>query len=50
MTALTVILSIAYGGTLGTSLFKNSMTASPYLAFQYGYSIAFPPSYNAKQF
>src|ERR1700761_5548915 len=29
--------SIAYGGTLGTQLFKNSITASPYLAFQYGY-------------
>lgn len=28
---------IAYGGTLGTTLFKNSMTSSPYLAFQYGY-------------
>lgn len=30
--------SIAYGGTLGTSLFRNSITASPYLAYQYGYS------------
>lgn len=28
---------IAYGGTLGTKLFKNSMSSSPYLAFQYGY-------------
>ena len=28
---------IAYGGTLGTQLFKNSITSSPYLAFQYGY-------------
>ncbi|CAJ2506237.1 Uu.00g003670.m01.CDS01 [Anthostomella pinea] len=28
---------IAYGGTLGTSLFRNPITASPYLAFQYGY-------------
>ena len=28
---------IAYGGTLGTQLFRNSITASPYLAFQYGY-------------
>ncbi|GAB7349461.1 hypothetical protein MBLNU459_g0175t2 [Dothideomycetes sp. NU459] len=28
---------IAYGGTLGTSLFRNSITASPFLAYQYGY-------------
>lgn len=28
---------IAYGGTLGTSLFRNSISASPYLAYQYGY-------------
>lgn len=28
---------IAYGGTLGTKLFKNSISSSPYLAFQYGY-------------
>lgn len=27
----------AYGGTLGTSLFKNSITSSTYLPFQYGY-------------
>jgi carboxylesterase type B len=29
---------IAYGGTLGTSLFRNSITSSPYLPFQYGYA------------
>ena len=29
---------IAYGGTLGMSLFRNSLTASPYLAFQYDYN------------
>ncbi|KAK5114283.1 hypothetical protein LTR62_002534 [Meristemomyces frigidus] len=29
--------SIANGGTLGSSLFRNSISASPYLAFQYGY-------------
>ncbi|KAF3766270.1 alpha/beta-hydrolase [Cryphonectria parasitica EP155] len=28
---------LAYGGTLGTQLFRNSISASPYLAFQYGY-------------
>ena len=28
---------IAYGGTLGTTLFRNSITSSPYLPFQYGY-------------
>ena len=34
---------IAYGGTLGTSLFRNSISASPYLAFQYNYN-AWQPS------
>ncbi|KAI0473837.1 carboxylesterase [Xylariaceae sp. FL0804] len=29
---------LAYGGNLGAQLFRNSITASPYLAFQYGYS------------
>lgn len=29
--------SIAYGGTLGTQLFRNSISSSPYLPFQYGY-------------
>ncbi|GAB7364774.1 hypothetical protein MBLNU230_g5572t1 [Neophaeotheca triangularis] len=28
---------IAYGGTLGTQLFRNSISSSPYVAFQYGY-------------
>ncbi|OAL49201.1 alpha/beta-hydrolase [Pyrenochaeta sp. DS3sAY3a] len=30
--------NIAYGGTLGESLFKNSITSSPFLPRQYGYS------------
>ncbi|PSN69731.1 alpha/beta-hydrolase [Corynespora cassiicola Philippines] len=30
--------NIAYGGTLGASLFKNSITASPYLPTQYNYN------------
>ncbi|PSN74793.1 alpha/beta-hydrolase [Corynespora cassiicola Philippines] len=33
-----MLQDIAYGGTLGTSLFKNSISASPYLPQQYGYS------------
>ncbi|KAH8781062.1 carboxylesterase type B [Diaporthe sp. PMI_573] len=28
---------LAYGGTLGTSLFRNSISGSPFLPFQYGY-------------
>ncbi|KAF2105751.1 Alpha/Beta hydrolase protein [Lophiotrema nucula] len=32
-----MLLDIAYGGTLGTSLFTNSISASPYLPQQYGY-------------
>ncbi|KAL1610566.1 hypothetical protein SLS60_002235 [Paraconiothyrium brasiliense] len=32
-----MLLDIAYGGTLGTSLFVNSITASPYLPQQYYY-------------
>ncbi|KAL5394941.1 hypothetical protein PMIN06_003243 [Paraphaeosphaeria minitans] len=32
-----MLLDIAYGGTLGTSLFVNSITASPYLPQQYHY-------------
>ncbi|KAG8161782.1 hypothetical protein KVR01_008769 [Diaporthe batatas] len=28
---------LAYGGTLGTSLFRNSVSGSPFLPFQYGY-------------
>jgi carboxylesterase type B len=31
---------IAYDGTLGTQLFRNSITASPYVAFRYGYKLA----------
>ncbi|KAF2730933.1 carboxylesterase type B [Polyplosphaeria fusca] len=30
--------TIAYGGTLGTSLFRNSITSSPYLPTQYTYN------------
>ncbi|KAN0117317.1 acetylcholinesterase precursor [Hyaloscypha variabilis] len=29
--------TMAYGGSQGTSLFKNAIAASPYLPFQYGY-------------
>ncbi|KAF8857961.1 carboxylesterase type B [Acephala macrosclerotiorum] len=36
---------IAYGGTLGTSLFINSISASPYAAPQYGYSDPVPTGY-----
>ncbi|KAK4556351.1 hypothetical protein LTR86_006495 [Recurvomyces mirabilis] len=32
-----MLQDIAYGGTLGSTLFRNSITSSPYLAFQYGY-------------
>ncbi|KAJ4298955.1 hypothetical protein N0V90_004198 [Kalmusia sp. IMI 367209] len=32
-----MLLDIAYGGTLGTSLFVNSISASPYLPQQWGY-------------
>ncbi|KAK4625568.1 Carboxylesterase 1E [Fulvia fulva] len=32
-----MLLDIAYGGTLGTSLFQNSIAASPFLPMQYGY-------------
>ncbi|KAF1953699.1 carboxylesterase type B [Byssothecium circinans] len=32
-----MLQDIAYGGTLGTSLFTNSISASPYLPQQYGY-------------
>ncbi|RFU29022.1 hypothetical protein B7463_g7304, partial [Scytalidium lignicola] len=35
--------SLAYGGTLGTSLFRNAVVASPYLPLQYGYK-DFEPS------
>jgi len=33
-----MLLSMAYGGTLGTSLFQNVIAASPYLPMQYGYA------------
>lgn len=41
-------ISLAYGGTLGTSLFRNSIAGSPFLPFQYGYSklISFPTQYD----
>jgi carboxylesterase type B len=32
-----MLQAMAYGGTLGTSLFKNAIAASPYLPMQYGY-------------
>ncbi|KAF2500211.1 carboxylesterase type B [Lophium mytilinum] len=32
-----MLQTMAYGGTLGTSLFTNSIAASPYLPMQYGY-------------
>ena len=32
-----MLLGTAYGGTLGTSLFRNSIAASPFLPTQYGY-------------
>ncbi|THX35267.1 carboxylesterase type B [Aureobasidium pullulans] len=32
-----MLQTMAYGGTLGTSLFKNAIAASPYLPMQYGY-------------
>ncbi|GAC94387.1 carboxylesterase [Pseudozyma hubeiensis SY62] len=38
-----MIHSLAQGGSLGTSLFKNVIAASPYLPFQYGYK-DFEPS------
>ncbi|EMR71056.1 putative inactive carboxylesterase 4 protein [Eutypa lata UCREL1] len=34
--------TIAYGGSLGTSLFTNSITASPYLPTQYNYNDFLP--------
>lgn len=32
-----MLQDMAYGGTLGTSLFRNSFASSPYLPMQYGY-------------
>jgi carboxylesterase type B len=32
-----MLQTMAYGGTLGTSLFKNAIAASPYLPMQYGH-------------
>ncbi|KAK5054402.1 hypothetical protein LTR84_001292 [Exophiala bonariae] len=32
-----MLQGMAYGGTLGQSLFRNSIAASPYLPMQYGY-------------
>jgi len=32
-----MLLNMAYGGSLGTSLFQNSIAPSPYLPMQYGY-------------
>lgn len=33
-----MLQDMAYGGTLGTSLFRNSFASSPYLPMQYGYA------------
>ncbi|KAK0128822.1 hypothetical protein ONS95_000772 [Cadophora gregata] len=33
-----MLQAMAYGGTLGTSLFTNAIAASPYLPMQYGYN------------
>ena len=33
-----MLQNMAYGGTLGTSLFEQSIVASPYLPMQYGYA------------
>ncbi|KAH7383590.1 carboxylesterase type B [Cadophora sp. MPI-SDFR-AT-0126] len=33
-----MLQAMAYGGTLGTSLFTNGIAASPYLPLQYGYN------------
>lgn len=39
---------LSYGGTIGTSLFRNAMMASPYLPKQYAYNDAVPAKfYNA---
>ncbi|KAG0651279.1 Secreted lipase [Hyphodiscus hymeniophilus] len=32
-----MLQTMTYGGTMGTSLFKNAIAASPYLPLQYGY-------------
>ncbi|OJJ35595.1 hypothetical protein ASPWEDRAFT_110676 [Aspergillus wentii DTO 134E9] len=37
-----MLLSMAYGGTLGTSLFQNLIAASPYLPMQHDYAGAVP--------
>ena len=43
-----MLQTMAYGGTLGESLFSNSIAASPYLPQQYGYNGSVPlQSYHA---
>ena len=37
-----MLLDMAYGGTIGDSLFTNTIAASPYLPMQYGYSSWIP--------
>ncbi|KAF2729424.1 carboxylesterase type B [Polyplosphaeria fusca] len=37
-----MLQDIAYGGTLGTSLFRGSISSSPYLPTQYGYKDFMP--------
>lgn len=32
-----MLQAMAYGGSLGTQLFQNAISASPYLPMQYGY-------------
>lgn len=44
-----MLLDMAYGGTLNTSLFVNSISASPYLPTQHGYKDSFP-KYQYEQF
>lgn len=40
-----MLLDMAYGGTLGDSLFVNSIAASPYLPMQYGYKDWIPSQF-----
>ena len=43
-----MLLAMAFGGTLGDSLFNNAIAASPFLPQQYGYNDSVPSQkYNA---
>lgn len=44
-----MLLDMAYGGSLGSSLFQNTIAASPYLPMQYSYN-AGPPTYSYNAF